>query len=55
MITDVVTADADAILLLENIIFLNYVNENRKIGLDTETTLAVLKVCDDSSLSRLIC
>lgn len=37
-------ADADAVLLLENLKFLNYRNETRQIGFDLETTLAVLKV-----------
>lgn len=37
-------ADADAVLLLENAKVLNYVNENRRYGFDTETTFAVLNV-----------
>ncbi|XP_055309442.1 uncharacterized protein LOC129573174 [Sitodiplosis mosellana] len=40
---DASCADADAVLLLENIKFQNYVNEDRHIGFDTETTMAILK------------
>lgn len=37
-------ADADAVLLLENTKVLNYVNEDRRNGFDTETTVAILNV-----------
>lgn len=45
IITDAKVADADAVLLLENTKLLNYINENRQIGFDSEATLAILKVC----------
>lgn len=37
-------ADEDAILLLENIKYQNYINESRYIGFDKETTLVIIKV-----------
>lgn len=37
-------ADDDAVLLLENIKYRNYINESRYIGFDKETTLAIIKV-----------
>lgn len=46
-------ADEDAVLLLENIKYQNYINESRYIGFDKETTLAVLKVLQIKHLSCL--
>lgn len=43
-ITDAKIADADSVVLLENIKLQNYDNENRHDGFNTEVTLAVLKV-----------
>lgn len=58
-ISDALCADADAVLLLENIKYQNYINEDRHIGFDTETTMAILKVLDvnhkfEMTLSKLI-
>ena len=44
--TDAIIADPDAVLLLENIKFQNYINEDRRIGFDTDATMAILKVFD---------
>lgn len=41
---DASCADVDAVLLLENVKFHHYTNEDRHIGFNTETTLAVLNV-----------
>lgn len=41
---DAISADADAVLILENIKLQHFVNEDRYIGFDTPTTLAILKV-----------
>lgn len=43
-ISDAKEADDDAIVMLENIKTLNYVNVDRFIGLNTDETLAVVKV-----------
>lgn len=42
--TDAIIADPDAVLLLENIKFQNYINEDRCIGFDNDATMAILKV-----------
>lgn len=42
--TGATVADADAVLLLDNIKCMNYFNEDRTIGFDFKTTVAVLKV-----------
>lgn len=44
IILDADIADADALLLLENIKVLNYVNGNRFVGFSTNETLEVMKV-----------
>lgn len=41
---DAISADIDAIVLLENIKSSNYVNVDRFIGFDRDETLAVIKV-----------
>lgn len=41
---DAELADADALLLIENVKPLNYVNGNRFVGFDTNETVAVTKV-----------
>lgn len=46
-------ADADAVLLLENTKLLNYVNEDRQIGFDSEATLVILKVRITFNLIRV--
>lgn len=43
-ILDAKYADADAILLLENIKVADYHNENRHIGFDVSTAIAILRV-----------
>lgn len=42
--TGATVADADAVLLLDNIKCMNYFNEDRSVGFDFKTTLEVLKV-----------
>lgn len=42
--TDAQSADSDAVLMLENVKFQNYVNGDKLIGFDTDETLAILKV-----------
>lgn len=41
---DAINGDADAIIVLQNMGAQNFVNEDKSIGFDTMTTLAVLKV-----------
>lgn len=43
-ISDAKSADADAVLLLENTKFQHYVNGDRHVGFNADETLAVLKV-----------
>lgn len=49
--TDAQSADSDAVLVLENVKFQNYVNGNKLIGFDTDETLAILKVFCNSAFS----
>lgn len=48
--TDTNVADVDAIVILENVKQLNFVNENRHIGFDSQATFLILSV---SSTFRL--
>lgn len=43
-ITGATKADTDAVLLLENLKFANYINGDRRIGLSKEEIVAILKV-----------
>lgn len=43
---DAKIADIDALLLLKNVKFNNFVNADRLVGFNTEETMAVMKVCD---------
>lgn len=51
--TDVSVADADAVLILENTKRSNYVNENRLIGFDSQTTFLILSVIETLMISSV--
>lgn len=52
-LSDANLADADAILLLENVKIANYNNIDRFVGFDVDETLAVIKVLHDRISSSI--